>query len=67
MEVVGTYTDAGINYRKEVLTISRVQSTDLGSYEATASYSDHRYVSIVELKLTNAGTSVVSILVVSSF
>ncbi|KAL5270637.1 hypothetical protein ACHWQZ_G001366 [Mnemiopsis leidyi] len=61
VEIVETYTENDVSYRKEVLTITRVQSTDLGEYEATASYSDHRYVSKVELKLTNTGTSVVSI------
>jgi hypothetical protein len=47
-------------YRTEILKISRVQNTDLGKYEATASYNDERYSSRAELELSNAGSSVVS-------
>ena len=60
----------GVTYKKQLLKITRVQSTDLGKYEATASFNDDRYINSVQLELANAGSSVVSsgvLLIASSY
>ena len=61
VETDAAHNKDGVVYKKEVLTISRVQSSDLGEYEATASYNDDRYINRVDLRLTNVGSTVVSV------
>ena len=53
--------EGGVSSQEVVLTVSNVQTSDLGQYEATASYSEGKYVKSVELKLANGGSNVVSI------
>eukprot|EP00116_Pleurobrachia_bachei_P016153 sb/3476415/ len=50
----------GVQYRRDTLKISNVQSSDTGTYEATATYSDGKYTKTESMTLTNSGANVVS-------